>query len=122
MGVRTKMGYRMPPNLRQSRGPDKEKMKDVTVEDLGDSKMEFRFGQRVTRVIPEGSFGNNRPFTTTEEVGVPKNSKSIVQVKRQVKRNDPRMGTTTMTEVRLGESDPKYFQIPAGRGRDFVSA
>jgi hypothetical protein len=116
------MGYRMPPNLRQSRGPDKEKMKDVTVEDLGDSKMEFRFGQRVTRVIPEGSFGNNRPFTTTEEVGVPKNSKSIVQVKRQVKRNDPRMGTTTMTEVRLGESDPKYFQIPAGRGRDFVSA
>jgi len=117
--VCTKMEYRLPPNLRQSHGPDLEKlkagrMKDVTVDDLGASNISGIDveGKRITRVIPEGMVGNDRPITTTEEVW---RSKEL-DVDVQVKRSDPRMGmrTTTITEINLGEPDPKYFQIPEG--------
>jgi hypothetical protein len=114
MKVCTKMGYRMPPGIRQSRAAEPGKGKDVTVEDLGSSSIGGIDveGKRVTRVIPEGSVGNDRPFTTIEEVW---RSKEL-DVDVQLKRNDPRMGmrTTTMTEVSLSEPDPKYFQIPEG--------
>ena len=109
-----KMEYRLSSNLRRPRMPDPEKMRDVTVEELGTSNIsgvEVE-GKRVTRVIPEGRVGNDRPFTTSEEVW---HSKEL-DVDVQLKRADPRMGTrtTTMTEVILGEPDPKYFQIPEG--------
>jgi hypothetical protein len=62
--------------------------------------------------MPQGTVGNDRAFTTTEELW----SSRELGVDVQVKRNDPRMGarTTTMTEVNLGEPDPAYFQIPEG--------
>lgn len=106
------MDYRQPPIMR--RFPDPLRNKDVTVEDLGTSDisgLEVE-GKRVTRVIPEGIAGNDRAFTTSEEVW----SSRELDVDVQVKRNDPRMGTrtTTMTEVSLGEPDPSYFQIPEG--------
>ncbi len=110
----TKMEYRLPPSLRQWHGRDPGKMKEVTVEDLGTSNIGGIDveGQRVTRLIPEGRIGNDRPFTTTEEIW---RSKAL-DVDVQVKRTDPRTGThtTTMTEISLGEPDARYFQIPEG--------
>jgi len=108
----TQMEYRLPPNMRRFPYPGKNK--EVTVEDLGTSNIsgiEVE-GKRVTRVIPEGTDGNDRAFTTSAEVW----SSKELDVDVQVKRNDPRMGTrtTTMTEVSLGEPDPSYFQIPEG--------
>ena len=45
-------------------------LRDVTVEDLGEAEISGLqvVGQRTTRIIPEGSNGNDRPFTTTQEV------------------------------------------------------
>ncbi len=106
----SQMEYRFPPVMHRFPG----KNKDVTVEDLGTSNisgLEVE-GKRLTRVIPEGTTGNDRAFTTTEELW----SSKELDVDVQVKRNDPRMGTrtTTMTEVSLGEPDPSLFQIPDG--------
>jgi hypothetical protein len=109
----TRMEYRLPPNMRPH-APEEKRMRDVTVEELGASNISGVDveGKRVTRVIPEGSVGNDRPFTTMEELW---HSKEL-DVDVQVKRADPRMGTrtTTMTEVVMGEPDAKYFQIPEG--------
>jgi len=110
-----KMEYRLPPNLRGlRRGLDTSKDRNVTVEDLGTQNIggvEVE-GKRVTRVIPEGMVGNDRAFTTIEELW---HSKEL-DVDVQVKRIDPRTGThtTTMTEVNLSEPDASYFQIPEG--------
>ena len=109
-----KSAYRQPPTLRRPFANDRKKMPDVTVDDLGPSTVsgiEVR-GARITRVVPEGSAGNDRPFTTSEEVWYSKALDADVEVKR----TDPRMGTrtTTMTEVSLREPDPSYFQVPAG--------
>ena len=108
----TQMDYRQPPIMR--RIPDPGRDKDVTVEDLGTANISGLEvdGERVTRVVPEGSAGNDRAFTTSAAIW---NSKEL-DVDVQVKRVDPRMGTrtTTMTEVSLGEPDPAYFRIPEG--------
>jgi len=109
-----KMEYRLSPFLRQSHRLDLEKGPGVTVEDLGSSTIsgvEVE-GKRVTRVIPEGTVGNDRPFATATELW---HSKQL-DVDVQVKRTDPRMGTRTptMTEVSLSEPDPKYFRVPEG--------
>ncbi|HKH98460.1 MAG TPA: hypothetical protein VJ999_05070 [Candidatus Sulfotelmatobacter sp.] len=114
-----KMGYRQWPNGRGPRpGPypplDLPNDRSVTVEDLGTatlSGVEVE-GKRLTRVIPEGTVGNDRPFTTVEEIW---HSKEL-DVNVQVKRSDPRWGTrtATMTEINLGEPDASYFQIPEG--------
>lgn len=106
----SQMEYRQPPIMRRFPGNSK----DVTVENLGTSNisgLEVE-GKRLTRVIPEGTTGNDRAFTTTEELW----SSKELDVDVQVKRNDPSMGTrtTTMTEVSLGEPDPSFFQIPDG--------
>jgi hypothetical protein len=111
--VCTKMAYHQPPGFRRptAGGP---KRPDVVVEDLGPSEisgLEVE-GTRVTRTIPEGMMGNDRPMTSTEEMWYSK----ALDVNVQMKRNDPRMGThtTTMTAVNPGEPDPKYFQVPEG--------
>ena len=88
--------------------------RSVTVEELGTtnlSGLEVE-GKRLTRIIAEGTVGNDRAFTTVEEKWYSKE----LDVNVEVKRTDPRYGirTTTMTEVNLGEPDPSYFQIPEG--------
>jgi hypothetical protein len=114
MKMCSKMEYRLPPTLRQPRGPALRPQRNITTEDLGASNMsgvEVE-GKRVTWVIPEGAAGNDRPITSTEETW---RSKEL-DVDVQVKRDDPRVGTrtTTLTELRLGEPDPNYFQVPEG--------
>jgi len=109
-----KMAYRLPPNLRQRRPLDPKTMPDLTVEDLGPSNIGGVevLGTRITRLLPEGVVGNDRPITTLEERWY----SNQLDVDVQVKRSDPRTGThtTTLTEVSLGEPDSKYFQIPEG--------
>ena len=114
-----KVGYRQWPQGRgPRRGPfptlDLPGDRSVTVEDLGTANISGVevAGTRLTRVIPEGTVGNDRPFTTMEEIW---HSKEL-DVDVQVKRTDPRFGTrtATMTEVNPGEPDPSYFQIPEG--------
>ena len=94
--------------------PDPRRMPGYTVEDLGPSTISGIevVGTRITRVYAEGTQGNDRPFTVSEEFW----HSSALGVDVQVKRSDPRMGTrtTTMTEVSLGEPDPSYFQVPEG--------
>jgi hypothetical protein len=110
----TKRGYRLPPSMRLPHAPSPDKGPGVTVEHLGSSNISGVAveGTRVTRVIPEGMAGNDRPFATIEELWYSKE----LHIDVRVKRTDPRMGTrtTTMTEVSLGEPDPKYFHIPEG--------
>lgn len=100
--------------IRRPRGLDLNKNPNVTLEDLGSSNisgLEVE-GQRTTRVIPEGTIGNDRAFTTTEESW---HSKQL-DLDVQFKRSDPRIGTytITLTDVLTGEPDGKYFQIPEG--------
>jgi len=108
-----KMQYR-PFVPHQPHGWNPEKGKNVTVEDLGSSNVNGVDvdGKRVARIIPEGMVGNDRPFTTTEELW---HSKEL-DVDVVSKRSDPRSGTRTaeLTQIIVGEPDPKYFQIPEG--------
>lgn len=106
-----KSEYREPPNRGRIVGRGTN---FVTVEDLGSSNVggiEVK-GERITRVIPEGTVGNDRAFTATEELW----HSNELDTDVQTRRSDPRMGTrtTTLTEVHLGEPDAKYFQIPEG--------
>ena len=108
------MPYRDRFRIRRPRGPGSNKNPNVTVEDLGSSNISGLEvdGQRITRVIPEGTIGNDRAFTTTEETW---HSKQL-DLDVQFKRSDPRFGvyTTTLSDVLTGEPDGKYFQIPEG--------
>ena len=109
-----KMEYRLPLNMRHPLGPLVGSHRNRTTEDLGASNLsgvEVE-GKRVTWVIPEGTVGNDRPITSTEETW---RSKEL-DVDVQVKRDDPRVGTrtTTLTELNLGEPEPYYFQVPEG--------
>ena len=114
-----KMAYRRWPDGRGPQpGPfpvlDPAHDRSINVEDLGTTNLsgvEVE-GKRLTRVIPEGMVGNDRPFTTVEELW----HSQELDVNVQVKRSDPRWGTrtATMTEINLGEPDPSYFQVPEG--------
>jgi len=104
--------YRQPPARRPR--PELHNSRDITVEDLGTSNISGVDveGKRVTRIIPEGMIGNDRPLTSIQEVW----HSAALDVDVQVKRVDPRAGTRTMlmTEVSVGEPDAKYFQVPEG--------
>lgn len=106
--------YRDPSSLRHLRGLDSKKDPNVTVEDLGTAEMSGVVveGKRVTRMIPEGTIGNDRPFSTVEESW----HSPQLDIDIQVKRADPRMGTRTITvtEIIASEPDAKYFEIPEG--------
>lgn len=111
--VCTKMTYRTPPNFHRANVSDR-KRPDLIVEDLGPSEIsgiEVE-GRRITRTLPEGMLGNDRPITSVEENWYSK----ALDVNVQMKRNDPRMGvlTTTMTSVNLVEPDERFFVVPEG--------
>ena len=114
-----KVGYgQWPTGLGPQPGPfpvlDPARDRSITVEDLGTATMsgvEVE-GKRLTRVIAEGTVGNDRAFTSMVERW---HSKEL-DVDVQVKRTDPRWGTrtATMTEINLGEPDASFFQVPEG--------
>jgi hypothetical protein len=69
-------------------------------------------GIRVTRTIPEGAEGNDRPMITVIETWYsPELKITLFSV-----NSDPRMGTRTteVTELDRAEPDPAVFQAPEG--------
>ena len=105
---RDSSGFRHPP------GFNSRKDLNLTREDLGAANMSGVDveGKRVTRTVPEGTVGNDRPFSVIEETW----HSNQLDLDIQLKRTDPRMGThtTTMTNIVIGEPDEKYFEIPEG--------
>jgi hypothetical protein len=69
-------------------------------------------GTRVTRTIPAGRIGNERPIEIVSESWYSPDLQMVVQSKR----SDPRMGETIyrLTNVALAEPDATLFQVPAG--------
>jgi hypothetical protein len=69
-------------------------------------------GTRVTRVIPAGAQGNDKPITVTHETWTSADLKVVVM---RVD-TDPRMGTTTMELTGISRDEPAaaLFQAPAG--------
>lgn len=118
IGICSKMGYRIwPRGMGPQRGPYLPAFpgdRSVKRENLGTSNISGVTvdGKRMTRVIPEGMEGNDRPFESVQEVW----HSNELDLDVQMKQTDPRYGTrtTTMTDVNLGEPNPSYFQIPQG--------
>ena len=69
-------------------------------------------GIRMSRTIPEGAEGNDRPMTTvTETWRSPELKITLLSV-----NSDPRSGTRTteVTDLDRAEPDPSVFQVPEG--------
>jgi len=67
-------------------------------------------GERVTRTIPAGSIGNEKPIEIVSETWTSPELHVLVMRKR----SDPRMGETTyrLTDIKRGDPDPALFQVP----------
>ena len=83
-----------------------------TVEKLGGETIAgvYAEGQRITRVIPTGTDGNNRDITAVTEHWFSPDLK--IEVLR--KATDPRIGesTTEMKDLSREEPSPELFQVP----------
>ncbi len=84
----------------------------VNTEDLGTQTMEGIqvAGVRMTRTIPVGEIGNDRPINIVTEVWTSPDLKTIVSSKRI----DPRMGEQTfrLTNIVRSEPDASQFAVP----------
>jgi hypothetical protein len=69
-------------------------------------------GIRVTRTIPVGAEGNDRPMTTVVETWY----SPELKITLLLVNSDPRTGTRTteVTELDRAEPDPAVFQVPEG--------
>ncbi len=87
----------------------KPEIEDLGVKTIGGLEAK---GTRVTRVIPAGREGNDRPMTITNETWVSPDLRITVASSS----DDPRTGSTTMelTNLDRGEPDPGLFQVPEG--------
>jgi hypothetical protein len=68
-------------------------------------------GVRVTRTIPAGEIGNEKPIIVTTERWF----SSDLQIPVLITHSDPMMGTVTtkITSVTRGEPDASFFQVPS---------
>jgi hypothetical protein len=84
------------------------------VEDLGTQFISGveTVGRRETAIIPSGVIGNDRPLMTKREFWY----SPVLGVNVISKRQDPRFGTQNfeVTDIVLGEPDPKLFELPSG--------
>ena len=73
-------------------------------------------GTRVTRTIPAGKIGNEKPLVITVETW----RSPELQIVVLSKRSDPRFGETVykLTDIRRGEPDPSLFQVPKDAKKD----
>ncbi len=85
----------------------------IKTEDLGTQVMEGLAvqGKRVTKTIPAGQIGNERPLEMVTETWYSEELQTIVMSKS----SDPRTGETMykLTNVSRAEPDPALFQVPA---------
>jgi antitoxin (DNA-binding transcriptional repressor) of toxin-antitoxin stability system len=84
------------------------------LEDLGSKTIcgVTAHGTRITRIIPVGKEGNDRPITVVDETWRSQELRLVLQSMQ----NDPRIGVNTVevTDIEQGEPDPALFQVPAG--------
>ncbi len=85
-----------------------------TREDLGTQVIEGleAKGERITRTIPEGAVGNDRPIQYTQEIW---RTVARPRIELMSTTNDPRYGETVMrlTNLVLDEPPAELFQVPA---------
>jgi len=85
-----------------------------TREDLGTQVIEGveAKGERITRTIPEGAVGNDRPIQSTQEIW---RSVAMPRIELMRTSNDPRYGETVMRVTNLVFEEPpaELFQVPA---------
>ena len=103
----------MPPPMAIQRAVIGSDQDQVASEDLGSQAMEgvVVTGKRITRTIPAGQIGNDKPITIVNEVWTSPDLKTIISSKR----SDPRMGEQTfqLTNIVRAEPDPSLFTIPS---------
>jgi hypothetical protein len=87
---------------------------DTQVQDLGTQTIAGvqAQGKRVTRTIPVGQMGNDKPIVSTFETWYSPDLQIVVMSKR----NDPRFGQTTYTVSNIQRTEPaaSLFTVPAG--------
>ncbi|HXZ13198.1 MAG TPA: hypothetical protein VEG64_12485 [Candidatus Sulfotelmatobacter sp.] len=68
-------------------------------------------GTQITRTIPAGAIGNEKPIVITVERWYSPDLQTVVMTKR----SDPRTGDSTfqLTNIQRQEPDPSLFQVPA---------
>jgi hypothetical protein len=85
-----------------------------TTVDLGTQVMDGLTvqGKQITRTIPAGQVGNEKPLQSVTEIWYSEDLKTIVMSKT----TDPRGGQTTyqLTNITRAEPDAALFQVPAG--------
>jgi hypothetical protein len=91
-------------------GPE---MNEGKKESLGEQNIEGvrAQGTRITRTIPAGKIGNERPIEIVSETWYSPDLQMVVQSRN----SDPRAGETTykLTNIVLAEPDASLFQVPA---------
>src|SRR5262249_44611075 len=99
-------------------GPDFEGFKEsdnpnVTKESLGTQTINGinAQGTRITRVIPAGKIGNDKPITITREVWYSPDLQMVVESKH----SDPRFGDTSysLTSIQRTEPAANLFAVPS---------
>lgn len=86
----------------------------ATTEELGTQVMDGLTvqGKRITRTIPAGQAGNEKPLQTVTEIWYSEDLQAIVMSKT----TDARSGVSTyqLTNISRAEPDASLFQVPAG--------
>jgi len=86
---------------------------NVTNESLGTQTINgvSAQGTRLTRVIPVGKIGNDKPITITREIWYSPDLQMVVQSKH----SDPRFGETTYTLTNIQRTEPaaNLFTVPS---------
>jgi hypothetical protein len=103
-----------PPATRQAvNPPPRTDRPDVSAESLGKQVIEgvSAEGTKMTRTLPVGAIGNDRPIVSVTESWFSPDLKIVVLSKT----SDPRMGENTMRlqNIDRTEPDPALFRVPA---------
>jgi hypothetical protein len=113
MGTSVSAGGPPPPGIAIQRTFVTSDQGQANSEDLGSQTMEGVLvnGVRMTRTIPAGEIGNDKPISIVTEVWTSPDLKTIVYSKR----TDPRMGEQTfhLTNIVRSEPDASLFTVPA---------
>lgn len=97
----------------QKRVPGPESEGNLQKEQLGTQMIEgvSAEGTRVTRTVPAGQIGNEKPIVVVSERWYSPELQMVVMTKR----SDPRFGTTTyqLTKIQRTEPSPSLFEVPS---------
>jgi hypothetical protein len=107
-GLHRKMEF-----MKKGGEPQHPEMGQIKKESLGTQQIEGvnAEGTRITRTIPAGAVGNEKPIDITVETW----TSTDLHVLVLSKRSDPRFGETIfrLTNIKRAEPDPTLFQVPS---------